>query len=153
MLSSRSIRLAFSLDLSRNPLSNPRNANHERSPTLNLVLGILAGYILFKNREHKINSYIVCIGWVSTISLALTILMWTQKWNQGEPWTTLSSSLYASLHRIGWALVLFWITFACSTNHGGDYRTSLLLSHRLVAQVQSSNQTFTISSQASLTRF
>lgn len=93
------------------------------------MLGILAGYILFKSREHKINSYIVCIVWALMISLALTILMWTQKWNQDQQWTTLSSSLYASLHRIGWALVLFWITFACSTNHGGNHRTVLLFSH------------------------
>ena len=85
------------------------------------MLGILAGYILFKSRDHKINVWAVRIGWLAAILLAITILMWTQKWNQGEPWTALSSSLYASLHRIAWALVLFWITFACSTNHGGNW--------------------------------
>ena len=102
-----------------------------------LVLGILAGYLLFKSRDYKINAFIVCIGWLLAISLAVTILMWTQKWNQGEPWTTLSSSLYASLHRIAWALVLFWITFACSTNHGGNP-----LNHPMTTILKVENLTF-----------
>jgi len=82
-------------------------------------LGIIAGFVLFKSRTYKINGYIIFVLWITTISLAFTILMWTQRWNRGEPWTPLSSAMYAGIHRILWALVLFWITFACSTAHGG----------------------------------
>lgn len=33
--------------------------------------------------------------WITMISLALTILMWTQSWNRGGGWTPLSAALYA----------------------------------------------------------
>ena len=82
-------------------------------------LGILAGFLLFKRRTPNINRYIVFIVWITAITVAFTILIWTQKWNEGERWTPLSSATYAGLHRFLWALVLFWITFACSTSHGG----------------------------------
>lgn len=88
-------------------------------------LGIIAGYVLFKNRTYQIRAYIVVIAWLSIFTLAITIIFWTQKWNQGDHWTKLSSASFASWHRIGWALVLFWVTFACSTNHGGNLMSSL----------------------------
>lgn len=115
-------------------------------------MGILLGYFLNKTRAKTINipkvypfskqkynlrifvkkkflfQPIVTILWTLSIGAILAIvygIYWINQPNHGT--TTLESSFHESFHRVGWALALSWIIFACINDYGGPVNWFLSL--------------------------
>lgn len=66
--------------------------------------------------------------WIISIGSILTIvygIYWINQPSHGT--TTLESSFHESFHRVGWAISLSWIIFACINGYGGPVNWFLSL--------------------------
>ncbi|CAG7728552.1 unnamed protein product [Allacma fusca] len=85
-------------------------------------VGMWLGYLLFKTRGKKIKLAppVVMLGWVISTGIALAVLYGIAPWF--DPLTPIPQAwkvIYASFHRVGWAISISWIIFACINGYGG----------------------------------
>ena len=83
------------------------------------VMGLMMGYILYctKDSNIKIDGTLNIIIWqiIAFIGLAL---IYGPYWLPG-PGPEQYNYLYRVLFKLGWSLLLSWVTFACCKGHGG----------------------------------
>ncbi|XP_059481793.1 nose resistant to fluoxetine protein 6-like [Neocloeon triangulifer] len=84
------------------------------------VVGLGLGYVLFNYKTVKLNFLTVILGWMLCLSTlyavvygAFNLIQYNHKYDPVE------SALYASLHRVSWALAVGWLIFACNRGFGG----------------------------------
>ncbi|EDX06872.1 nose resistant to fluoxetine protein 6 [Drosophila simulans] len=87
------------------------------------LIGFLFGYFLHLNRGKKFQLSWVSVwsGWILCLAMIFTsifALYPPSKWS-GPDASTLAESLYYTLTRVGWALALCWVIFACVQGYGG----------------------------------
>lgn len=63
--------------------------------------------------------------WAASLGCTTLVVFCCWPWNKMRLPSRSVSAVYAALHKNAWALSLFWITFACATDRGGNQRTSL----------------------------
>lgn len=88
------------------------------------IVGILLGIFIRKPEENKIfnqllnNNRFTSIGWALAIIMA-GVIVYAPHNVAFVKYDRLETSLYLSLHRIGWSLIVSWIIYTCITGHGG----------------------------------
>ncbi|KAL3870249.1 hypothetical protein ACJMK2_038326 [Sinanodonta woodiana] len=90
------------------------------------IVGIIAGYILFKTDcKVKLGRIRNLVGWLIATGVALLVLYGLYNPNNQHPMSTGVSALYLSTARSAWSLALAWVIFACATGNGGFINTLL----------------------------
>ena len=98
------------------------------------IIGIITGLILHHIKANKVNVSIPRVvnlaTWAVMAAVALAVVYSTHPWNKDPlaTYTMAEAVSYGSLHRLGWAIAVSWVVFACVTGHGGFVDT--LLSYR-----------------------
>lgn len=87
------------------------------------LIGFLFGYFLHLNRGKKFHLSWVSVwsGWILCLAMIFTsifALYPPSKWSDPDA-STLAESFYYTLTRVGWALALCWVIFACVQGCGG----------------------------------
>ncbi|KAJ6638309.1 Nose resistant to fluoxetine protein 6 [Pseudolycoriella hygida] len=86
------------------------------------LVGVLLGYILHNLRRKSIqmSKNFVAIAWFLAIGTILSAVFGIYFMQQPDyPTTTVESALYESVSRVGWAISVSWIIFACVHGYGG----------------------------------
>ncbi|GFS99241.1 hypothetical protein NPIL_638841 [Nephila pilipes] len=83
-------------------------------------LGILLGFFISRNAKVTLKKTTVLIGWVSAIACNLTVMCGLYGYRHGEQMEMSLSAIYASVHRLVWALGISWMVFACTYGYGGE---------------------------------
>ena len=94
-------------------------------------IGLHLGYILYKFRNQKVkiskslNAFMWILSLATLIAVVLSIKLFALPM---EEVSLLSNAFYFGLHRVGWALGLSWVIFAChNIGSGGIIRWFLSL--------------------------
>lgn len=61
----------------------------------------------------------ITIGWILSTLLMTASFQSMDYFNQTPDYTALESAFFLSFHRVGWAIGLSWIIFACVNGFGG----------------------------------
>lgn len=95
------------------------------------TIGIMLGYIMYQTRGAKVNmnKFLAMALWVLSISslIAIVVGMFPFQQIENNSMTKLENSLYNTFHRVGWALAVAWMIFACQNGSGGIVRWFLSL--------------------------
>ncbi|EEB17717.1 conserved hypothetical protein [Pediculus humanus corporis] len=90
------------------------------------IIGILLGnylYFLSKtNRSMILDKKWVITNWFASTLICLSILFGNYQFTRpvtDHPYNRLESSIYISLHRLGWGLSISWIILSCLNKYGG----------------------------------
>ncbi|XP_043190539.1 nose resistant to fluoxetine protein 6-like [Amphibalanus amphitrite] len=95
------------------------------------IIGIITGLILHHIKTNKvaitIPKAVNLATWTVMAAMALTIVYSTHQWNKDPQatYTMAEAVSYGSLHRLGWAIAISWVVFACVTGYGGFVDTLL----------------------------
>ncbi|KAK7474886.1 hypothetical protein BaRGS_00033888, partial [Batillaria attramentaria] len=89
------------------------------------AIGLGLGYLLDRtNFRFCMGKAVVCIGWVTAFATSTTLTLITYDENQhlledATGWSRTSRVVHETLQRPLWGLVVCWVVFACTTEHGG----------------------------------
>ncbi|GAV04447.1 hypothetical protein RvY_14721 [Ramazzottius varieornatus] len=91
------------------------------------AVGMACGYLLAKQRDNKVHiRREVVVGiWMAVAASASAIVFGLYGTINGHPLSIGASATYNALHRIGWALCVCWVIFACVQGYGGFVNTLL----------------------------
>ncbi|CAN7984878.1 unnamed protein product, partial [Ixodes hexagonus] len=82
-----------------------------------LFTGIIFGCWAAKPR--RLNRWSQAFMWTLATALACASVFGVYTWNRGRAPRALESAFFAGLHRLGWALAVSWMMYACATGCGG----------------------------------
>jgi len=95
--------------------------HHRMAP---YIVGIALGYIMYKYKNTRLSLLSVVSGWcVAFATMYLVIFGAFDMVQFGHQYNATEAALYASLHRVSWALAVGWLIFACNNGYGGKGRT------------------------------
>ncbi|GIY60599.1 nose resistant to fluoxetine protein 6 [Caerostris darwini] len=94
-------------------------------------IGILLGFFITRYDKIQLRKTTVLLGWLGAIVLNLTVLCGLYGYHDGQAMDMSLSAIYASVHRIVWALTISWMIFACTYGYGG-FVNSILSSKFLI---------------------
>jgi hypothetical protein len=88
------------------------------------MIGITLGYILYQNKNTKIeiSKALNSALWIISLSLLLIVVFTTFLMSKvvTNKTTLISNALYVAFHRFVWAGAICWIIFACQTLKTGN---------------------------------
>ncbi|XP_039483883.1 nose resistant to fluoxetine protein 6 [Drosophila santomea] len=87
------------------------------------LIGFLFGYFLHlsKGKKFQLSWVSVWSGWILCLAMIFTSLFAMyppSKWSDPSA-STLAETSYYTFTRLGWAMALCWVIFACVQGHGG----------------------------------
>ncbi|XP_055932260.1 nose resistant to fluoxetine protein 6-like [Argiope bruennichi] len=82
-------------------------------------IGILAGYLLVTRPNFKMSATVQIIGWIAAFICCFSTVYGPVNWNGGKEINFFAGLMYASFHRIAWALGVAWLIVCCATGRGG----------------------------------
>lgn len=84
-------------------------------------VGILLGYLIYKQPKIKINCSTVFVCWMIAICMMLTVLFKPHDWFSVDyvDFSSAECIVYAIFHRLAWTLGVAWVAFACATGRAG----------------------------------
>lgn len=96
------------------------------------IVGMALGYFMYQRKMKKVQmkTWIEVSMWILAIAVLVTIVVTAQPFYvQGADNTTTiyANAVFTAFHRVGWAIALSWIVFACQNNSGGFIRNALSL--------------------------
>ncbi|XP_046390452.1 nose resistant to fluoxetine protein 6-like [Ischnura elegans] len=100
------------------------------------ILGLMIGFVLhnLRGKNLHLSKLTVIFGWTMSFSLFVFVLYGPYSTLQmGTPQQAFPDSLYASTHRISWAIALGWLVFASCKGYGGPINQ--ILSARIFKQL------------------
>jgi glucan phosphoethanolaminetransferase (alkaline phosphatase superfamily) len=90
------------------------------------IAGIALGYIMYKHKNAKLSLLCVVSGWCVSFATMYLVIFGAFDLVQFEhQYNATESALYASLHRVSWAIAVGWLIFACNNGYGGNDATKL----------------------------
>ncbi|XP_071446215.1 nose resistant to fluoxetine protein 6-like [Hetaerina americana] len=102
------------------------------------VLGLMIGFVLnnLRGKSVVLSKLTVICGWIMSFALFIFVLYGPYTTLQmGTPHQPFPDSIYASTHRIAWAIALGWLVFACCKGYGGPINQ--ILSAKIFKQLSS----------------
>ena len=104
------------------------------------LVGMGLGYLMSQPKllqRARMSSWQVYAGWALNTAMCLAIVFTLAiAYKEDYQDNNLEAAFYGSLHRLGWAIGISWIIFACSTGHGGNnVSENQSLNMRTVAKV------------------
>ncbi|XP_065345174.1 nose resistant to fluoxetine protein 6-like [Cloeon dipterum] len=90
------------------------------------LVGMALGYILSKKRNIKLPKWAVALGWFLSTLVCLTIVYSILiVYDLDYTYEPVAAAFYASLHKLGWALGVGWVIWACVNGYGGPVNSIL----------------------------
>lgn len=96
------------------------------------LVGIILGYVLYKHRNEKvrINRALDSVLWIVALSILVATVVGIQPLFLNFQSPLIGNAIFLAFHRLGWAIGVSWIIFACQNlKSGGIVRWFLSLSY------------------------
>ncbi|KAF8782090.1 Nose resistant to fluoxetine protein 6 like protein [Argiope bruennichi] len=76
-------------------------------------------YLLVTRPNFKMSATVQIIGWIAAFICCFSTVYGPVNWNGGKEINFFAGLMYASFHRIAWALGVAWLIVCCATGRGG----------------------------------
>lgn len=86
------------------------------------LIGVICGYFLHIYKDTKIilSKIVITTGWIISLGIILAIIFGQYNIQQfGHINNEIEDAFYDSCSRVGWAIAISWIIFACVQGYGG----------------------------------
>ncbi|CDW54132.1 nose resistant to fluoxetine protein 6 [Trichuris trichiura] len=84
------------------------------------LVGLIFGYYMHKvNMSVKMSRVFVALGWLTCTGAAMGLLFGLQEYSRFYEIDYIGMLVYAGFSRTIWAIVLAWISLACTSGYGG----------------------------------
>jgi len=84
------------------------------------IVGLGLGYFMYYCKNVRLSVFTLAAGWGLCFATLYAVIFGAFNLVQFDhKYDALEAALYASLHRVSWAIAVAWLIFACNNGYGG----------------------------------